>query len=98
MIACHVLIFKVSQLLKKMGLLQYTEVFAREQISGEIMMEVDDDILKSELGITSKLHRYKEWPVVLLGYVTGSFFFRIRLMKVVKGQHSAFNLLTESNS
>lgn len=46
------------RLLKKMGLMQYTEVFAREQISGEIMMDVDDDILKDELGITSKLHRY----------------------------------------
>ena len=64
------------------------------------MMDIDDDILKSELGVTSKLHRYNytEWSVVLSCYVINSFFsFRIRLMKVVKGQHSAFNLLTKSN-
>ena len=40
-----------------MDLTQYTEVFLREQISGEILMELDDEILKTELGVTSKLHR-----------------------------------------
>ena len=40
-----------------MELTQYSEIFAREQISGEIMMELDEEILKTELGITSKLHR-----------------------------------------
>ena len=47
----------MSALLEAMDLTQYTEVFAREQISGEIMTELDEDILKTELGITSKLHR-----------------------------------------
>ena len=40
-----------------MDLSQYTEAFVREQISGEIMIELDEEILKTELGITSKLHR-----------------------------------------
>lgn len=40
-----------------MELTQYSEIFAREQISGEIMVELDEEILKTELGITSKLHR-----------------------------------------
>lgn len=44
-------------LLEAMDLAQYTEIFVREQVSGEIMMELDDEILKTELGITSKLHR-----------------------------------------
>ena len=44
-------------LLKAMDLTQYTEGFLREQISGEILTELDDEILKTELGVTSKLHR-----------------------------------------
>ena len=40
-----------------MDLTQYTEKFLHEQISGEILMELDDEILKTELGVTSKLHR-----------------------------------------
>lgn len=44
-------------LLEAMELTQYSEKFVREQISGEIMMELDEEILETELGITSKLHR-----------------------------------------
>ena len=57
-----------------MELDQYVNKFLTEQISGEILMECDDDVLKDEIGITSKIHR-------------------IRLLKVISGQHSAKGIL-----
>ena len=66
--------FQVGDLISAMGLEQYVNKFLTEQISGEILMECDDDVLKDEIGITSKIHR-------------------IRLLKVISGQHSAKGIL-----
>jgi len=57
-----------------MGLDQYVEKVTSEQISGEILLECDESVLKDEIGISSKIHR-------------------IRLMKVISGQHSAKGIL-----
>ena len=65
---------QVQKLLGAMDLSQYKESFAREHISGEILAELDEEVLKSELGMTSKIHR-------------------IRLLKVISGQHSAKSYL-----
>ena len=46
-------------LLKSVGLDAYTEVFKTECISGDILQEVDDNVLDKELGIKSKLHRIR---------------------------------------
>ena len=37
----------------------YKEIFKREQIDGWLFVELDDDVLKQDLGITSRLHRLK---------------------------------------
>ncbi len=47
------------QLLESMGLKQYTSSFVKERITGEILMECDDEVLAQELKITSKLHRVR---------------------------------------
>jgi len=58
-----------------MDLTQYKEKFTREHITGEILTELDEDILLHELGVSSKIHR-------------------IRLMKVINGQHSVQHILS----
>ncbi|XP_019860368.1 PREDICTED: uncharacterized protein LOC109588671 [Amphimedon queenslandica] len=50
---------KVADLLVKMRLEQYAETFQREQIDGKILIELDESILKEELGIAKKIHRLK---------------------------------------
>ena len=48
---------QIQNLLEAMDLGQYREAFLREQVSGEILVELDEGVLQQELGITSKLHR-----------------------------------------
>ena len=50
---------QVLKLLEDMNLGQYKKKFEEEQISGSLLLEIDDDILQNELGVTSKLHRLK---------------------------------------
>ena len=57
-----------------MSLGRYKEHIEGEIVSGDILVEFDDDILKEELCIPSKIQR-------------------IRLMKVISGQHSAKDIL-----
>ena len=57
-------------MLEAMKLGQYKEGFLAEEISGEILVECDEEVLQHELGMSSKIHR-------------------IKLMKVITGQHSA---------
>lgn len=45
-------------MLEAMGLGRYRESFEREQVSGDILMELGEEDLKAELGMESKLHRY----------------------------------------
>ena len=42
-----------------MDLGQYKDTFSRECVSGEILLECDDDILRNELGVVSRLHRLR---------------------------------------
>ena len=65
---------QILSLLEAMDLVQYREVFHREHITGEILVECTEEVLQNELEITSKIHR-------------------IRLMKIISGQHSASNFL-----
>ena len=41
-----------------MDLGRYKDVFAQEQIAGDVLLELNEEILKEELGIESKLHWY----------------------------------------
>ncbi len=45
--------------MSKLGLEKYKESFMTEQICGSLLMELTDDILLNELGITRKLDRIK---------------------------------------
>lgn len=40
-----------------MELSKYAEMFKREQVAGDILLELTDKELKEDLGIESKLHR-----------------------------------------
>ena len=51
--------FQVLLLLDVTGLSQYRDIFTRETMTGDILLECNEDILKDELGIESKLHRIK---------------------------------------
>ena len=50
----------------KLGM--YKEGFKSEEITGDLMLELDDDILKQDLGMASRLHRIK-----LLKVITGQY-------------------------
>lgn len=66
---------QVQSLLTAMDLSQYKESFAREHVTGELLFELEEDDLHSDLGVTSRIHR-------------------IRLLKVIKGSHSAQSILS----
>ena len=51
-------------LLEAMGLKQYQDNFKQEQVNGEILSECDEEVLKNDLGIKSKLHRMRVMKVV----------------------------------
>ncbi len=40
-----------------MDLIKYSDSFRREQISGDVLLELTEEELKEDLGIASKLHR-----------------------------------------
>jgi hypothetical protein len=47
-----------------MGLKSYQEKFEQEQVNGEILSECDEEVLKTDLGISSKLHRMRLLKVI----------------------------------
>ncbi len=47
-----------------MKMSQYVEAFKSEQITGEILSELNEQVLQEELGITSKIHRIKLMKVI----------------------------------
>jgi len=49
-----------------MGLAQYSDSFRKEHITGELLLECDEDLLQHELGISSRLHRVR-----LLRFISG---------------------------
>ena len=50
---------QIQQMLDALQLPQYKEAFAREQMDGEVLLEVDDLVLQHELGINFKIHRVR---------------------------------------
>lgn len=51
-------------MLEAMGLEQYTEVFREQQINGDILCDCDDELLRTELQIKSRLHRMRLMRVI----------------------------------
>ena len=51
-------------MLEAKGLKQYREAFEKECIDGEILQELDDEILEKDLGVASKLHRIRIMKLV----------------------------------
>ena len=47
-----------------MNLGQYKETVARESVDGEILSELDEQSLESDLGISSKLHRVRLMQII----------------------------------
>ena len=60
----HTCTFKVCELIEAMGLGQYRQTFIAEQISGEILLEIDDQVLQDELGIKLRIHRIRLAKVI----------------------------------
>ena len=54
---------KIVKLFHMMGLKQYTETIAHEHITGDILLECTEDVLKSELHVDSRLHRIRVMKV-----------------------------------
>lgn len=55
---------QVCELLTVMELGQYKEAFSRESVSGEILADCDNEILQTDLGVASRLHRLRLMKVV----------------------------------
>ena len=47
------------QLLECVGMKQYMSRFQEEAINGEVLAELDEEMLQSDLGISSKLHQMR---------------------------------------
>jgi len=54
----------VSKLLDAMELSQYKDTFVKEQVSGEILLECDDQILEEDLKVPSRLHRIRLLKII----------------------------------
>ena len=54
---------QVLLLLEKMGLKQYKEMFQKESINGEILVECDSEILE-DLNVTSRIHRLRLLKII----------------------------------
>ena len=46
-------------LLESSGLGKYREAFETERVNGDILCELDEDILENDLGVSSRLHRIR---------------------------------------
>ena len=70
---------QVSELLDDMNLSNYKANFAEKQVSGDLLADLSENMLCSDLGVTSDLDR-------------------LRLMKIIKGEPSAYKLIKGSPS
>ena len=43
---------------------RYRDAFAEQQINGDLMADVDEDILKDELRVASRLHRMRFMKII----------------------------------
>ena len=50
------LLLQILELLDKMNLSQYKDIFEMECITGEILVECDENVFEKELCITNRLH------------------------------------------
>lgn len=55
---------QVCKLIDVMGLGQYKKKFIEEHISGEILVECDEQVLQDELGVHSRIHRIRLMKVI----------------------------------
>ena len=55
---------QVLTLLDLMGLRTYQDKFVQEQVNGEILADCDEEVLKTDLGVSSKLHRMRILKVI----------------------------------
>ena len=63
MVHCLFLL-QILELLDNMNLSEYKEVFSKECITGEILLELDESILTNELCITNRIHRIRLMKIV----------------------------------
>lgn len=68
MIHTHTVLLQLVRLLEAMGLEQYCETFRQQQINGDLLSDCDDDLLRNELTISSRLHRMR-----LLRIISGQY-------------------------
>ena len=52
-------LIQILHVLDSMGLHQYKEAFSRESVDGAVLLELDEEVLRHELGINSKIHCIK---------------------------------------
>ena len=57
-------LLQVLQLLDKLGLSKYKHKFIEESITGSLLSEFDEEILETELGINSRIHRIKLMRII----------------------------------
>ena len=55
---------QVQQLLEALNLQQYKEAFRAECIDGEILHDLDEQVLQEDLGVTSRLHRIRLMKII----------------------------------
>ena len=51
--------FQLVQVLEGMGLKQYVGVVKEEALDGAILLELDEETLTQEIGMSSRIHRLK---------------------------------------
>lgn len=59
---------QLKKVLEGMNLEQYTVIIQQERLDGDIFLELDEETLTQELGITSRIHRLK-----VLKLITGEY-------------------------
>ena len=58
------LTIQVAQFLEKIGLGKYKETFIEEEIDGTLLLELDESVLKEDLGMSARLHRIKLMSII----------------------------------
>ena len=50
---------QVVAVLKALDLPEYSKAFLRERVDGQVLLQLTDNVLFTELGVDSKLHRIR---------------------------------------
>lgn len=59
-----ILLQQIGRLLEEMKLTEYVTTFKEESIDGRMLFELDDEVMRNELGVNKKLHRLKILMIV----------------------------------